>query len=77
MKQSIASLFFDILSYIIGNIVFVFLNLITLTAGVYKLRLAEVNSLVLRSNKFEINFFKYKYMVRNSNDASQKTFKKR
>jgi len=76
MKQSIASLFFDILSYIIGNIVFVFLNLITLTAGVYKLRLAEVNSLVLRSNKFEINFFKYKYMVRNSNDASQKTFKK-
>jgi len=45
MKQIIASVFVDILSYTIGNIIFIFLNLIIITARVYKLRLAEVNCL--------------------------------
>jgi len=45
MKQIIDSVFFDILSYTIGNIFLVFLNLIIITAGVYKLRLTEVNFL--------------------------------
>jgi len=50
MKQIIASVFYDILSYTIGNIIFCIfknfeLNLIILTARVYKLRLAEVNFL--------------------------------
>jgi len=50
MKQIIASVFFDILSDTIGNIIFcVFknfeLSLIFITARVYKLRLAEVNFL--------------------------------
>jgi len=42
MKQIIASVFFDILSYTLGISFFVFLNLIITTARVYKLRLAEV-----------------------------------
>jgi len=50
MKHFIASVFFDILSYTIGNIIFcsfknLELNLIIKTATVYKLRLAEVNFL--------------------------------
>jgi len=44
MKQIIASVIFDILSYTIGNIIFLFFNLIT--ARAYKLRLAEDNFLV-------------------------------
>jgi len=48
MKQTIASVFFDILFFPIGNIIFCIfqnfeLNLIIITARVYKLRLAEVN----------------------------------
>jgi len=48
MKQFKASVFFDILSYTIGNIIaYIFknfdLNIIIITARVYKLRLAEVN----------------------------------
>jgi len=48
MKQIIASVFFDILSYTIGNTIFCIftnfeLNLIIITARVYKLQLAEVN----------------------------------
>jgi len=48
MKQIIASVFFDILSYTIGNvIVCIFknfeLSLIIITARVDKLRLSEVN----------------------------------
>jgi len=48
MKQIIASVYFDILSYTIENIIvcifknFEF-NLINIAAGVYKLRLAETN----------------------------------
>jgi len=47
MKEMIASVFFDILSYTIGNIIFCIFknfefNLIIITARVYKLRLAEV-----------------------------------
>jgi len=50
MKQSIASVFFDILYYTFGNIIFCFvknfeLHLIYITARVYKLRLAEDNFL--------------------------------
>jgi len=50
MKPIIASVFFDMLSYNIGNIIFCIfknfkLNLIIITARVYKLRLAEVNFL--------------------------------
>jgi len=50
MKQIIASVFFDILSYTIGNvIVCIFknfeLSLIIITARVDKLRLSEVNFL--------------------------------
>jgi len=45
MKQIIASVFFDILFYTIGNIIFVFLNSIIIAARVYKLRLAEDNFL--------------------------------
>jgi len=45
MKQIKASVFFDILSYTFGNIIFVFLNLIIKAARVYKLRLAEANFL--------------------------------
>jgi len=48
MKQIIASVFFDILYFTIGNIIiFIFenfeLNLIIITARVYKLRLAVAN----------------------------------
>jgi len=42
MKQIIASVFFDILSYL-GISFFVFLNLIIISARVYELRLTEVN----------------------------------
>jgi len=45
MKQIIASVLFNILSYTIGNTFFVFLNLINLSAIVNKLRLAKVNFL--------------------------------
>jgi len=50
MKQIIASVFFDILSYTIKKIIFCIvknfeLNLIRITARVYKLRLVEVNFL--------------------------------
>jgi len=45
MKQIIASMFFDILSYTIGNIIFC--NLIITTARVYKVRLAEVKKKLL------------------------------
>jgi len=51
VKQIIASVFFDILSYTIGNIFFFFefqnfeLNLIIINAREYKIRLAEVNFL--------------------------------
>jgi len=50
MKQIIASLFFDVLSYTIGNIIFVYLNLIIIAARVYKLRLAEANFLSCFNN---------------------------
>jgi len=43
MKQIIALVFSDI--YTIGNIIFCILNLINITAKVYKLRLAEINFL--------------------------------
>jgi len=48
MKQIMDSVFLDILSYTIGNIIFFIfknfeLNLIIITARVYKVRLAEVN----------------------------------
>jgi len=50
MKQIIASVFFDILSYNIGTTTFCIyrsfeLNLIIITARVYKLRPVEVNFL--------------------------------
>jgi len=50
MEQIIASVFFDIFSYTIGNVVFCIfknfkLNLIIIAARVCKLRLAEVNFL--------------------------------
>jgi len=50
MKQIIASVFFDILSYTIRNIIFCIFknfefNLITIPARAYKLRLAKVNFL--------------------------------
>jgi len=50
MKEIIASVFFDTLSYTIGNIIFCIFknfefNLIIITARVYKLRLAEANFL--------------------------------
>jgi len=50
MNKIIASVFFDILYYAFGNIIFCFvknfeLNLINITARVYKLRLAEDNFL--------------------------------
>jgi len=50
MKQITASVFFDIISYTIGNNIFCIfknseLNFIIITARVYKLRLAEVNFL--------------------------------
>jgi len=50
VKQIIASVFFDMLSYTIGNIIFCIfknleLNLINITTRVYKLQLAEVNFL--------------------------------
>jgi len=50
MKQIIASVFFDTISYTIGNIIFCnFKNselyVIILTARVYKLKLAEANFL--------------------------------
>jgi len=46
MKKTMASVFFDILYYTIGNIIVCIfenseLNLLIITAGVYKLRLAE------------------------------------
>jgi len=41
----ISLVFFDILSYTIGNFIFCIFNLIIITARVYKLRLAEVNFL--------------------------------
>jgi len=48
MTQIIASVFFDILSYTIRNIIFCIfkileLNFIIISARVYKLRLAEAN----------------------------------
>jgi len=85
MKQIITSVFFDILSYTIGNIIFVFLNLIIITARVYKLRLAEVKFLscfrmqytrardnfrqIIRSAKFE--FFGSKFQ----NTSIKKTWR--
>jgi len=50
MKQIIATVFFDILSYTIGNIIFCNfksfeLNLIIITARVYTIRIAEANFL--------------------------------
>jgi len=61
MKQIIALVFFDVLSYNIGNIIFCIftnfeLNLIIITAKVYKLRLAEVNFLSCFTNKFTLLF---------------------
>jgi len=53
MKQIIASVFSEILSHTIGNIIFLFLNLIIISARVYKLWLAEVNFLFV----FYFNFF--------------------
>jgi len=52
MKQVIATMYFDILSYTIGNMIFCILmnfelNLIIITARVYKLQLAEVKSFPL------------------------------
>jgi len=67
MKQIIASVFLDIFSYTIGNIIFcVFqnfeLNLIIITARVYKLRLSEVN--LLSGFYFFCNFsFKQKNLL--------------
>jgi len=43
MKQIIALVFLDILSYIIGNIIFCFFKFNSYSARVFKLRLAEVN----------------------------------
>jgi len=45
MKQIIASVFFNILSYTIGNLIFCIFNLIIITARIYKLGLAELNFL--------------------------------
>jgi len=56
MKQIIASVFSDILSYTIGNVIFVFLNLIIIAARVYKLRLAEVKFLSCFKRFFHLLF---------------------
>jgi len=45
MKQIIASVFLTCYLILLGISFFVFLNLIIITAWVYKLRLAEVNFL--------------------------------
>jgi len=50
MKQIIVSVFFIILSYTIRISFDVFLNLIIITARVYKLRLAEANFLSCFTN---------------------------
>jgi len=65
MKQVIASVFFDILPYTIGHIIFCIfknfvLNLIIITARVYKLRLAAVSflsCLIYNLLGLEIKFF--------------------
>jgi len=56
MKQILASVFFDILSYTIGNIIFCVFNSIIIAARVYKLRLAEadfLSCLLMTQTKFK------------------------
>jgi len=55
MKQIIASVFLDILSYTVEISFIVFLNFMIIAARVYKLRLADVNFLNCLT-KFSIEF---------------------
>jgi len=73
MKQIIASVFFDILSYTTANIIFCIfknfeLNLIIIAAKVYKLRLEEVNFLCFlkfsdRVDRIALRCCRYAFVV--------------